>query len=221
MASPSAVLRAAARPWTLRPGVLAAAVLPAGTRPTAMITEGLDPLFGGTWPKRPLWLPAVDLDDGRRVVFGQEGAPVATVGQAVAASCAIPGFFSPVEIGGRRYVDGGAHSTTNLDLVRGRGLDLVIVSVPMGAAGGGLSISADVGLRRFVRAQVQREAAGVRRRGTEVVAFQPLAADLTVMGINAMDFRRRAAVVEQVTKSVRQRLGRNDPRFRLLRTPPP
>jgi NTE family protein len=139
----------------------------------------------------------------------------------VAASCAIPGFFSPVEIDGRRYVDGGAHSTTNLDLVRDLGLDLVIVSVPMGVAGGGLSLSADVGLRRFVRAQVQREAAGVRRRGTDVIAFQPLAADLGVMGINAMDFRRRSAVVEQVTQTVRQRLRRDDARFKLLRTPPP
>ena len=35
---------------------------------------------------------------------------------AVAASCAIPGFYHPVEIDGRRYVDGGMRSTSNLDL---------------------------------------------------------------------------------------------------------
>ncbi|MEA2565373.1 MAG: hypothetical protein QOD49_550 [Actinomycetota bacterium] len=221
MSSPAAVLRAAARPWTVRPGTLAAAVLPAGTRPTEMITEGLDPLFGAEWPDRPLWLPAVDLDNGRRVVFGQTGAPPARVGEAVAASCAIPGFFKPVEIAGRRYVDGGAHSTTNLDLIGGLGLDLVVVSVPMGIAGRGLPLTADAGVRRFVRSQVQREAAGVRRRGTEIVAFQPLAADLAVMGVNAMDFRRRGAVVEQVRSSVQTRLQKDDPRFRLLRTPPP
>ena len=37
---------------------------------------------------------------------------------AVAASCAIPGFYRPVEIGGRRYVDGGLYSASNLDLLR-------------------------------------------------------------------------------------------------------
>ena len=50
--------------------------------------------------------------------FGREGAPQAELADAVAASCAIPGFYHPVEIGGRRYVDGGIYSTSNLDLVR-------------------------------------------------------------------------------------------------------
>ena len=42
----------------------------------------------------------------------------ADLADAVAASCAIPGFYHPVEIAGRRYVDGGIYSTSNLDLVR-------------------------------------------------------------------------------------------------------
>ena len=29
------------------------------------------------------------------------------------ASCAIPGYFQPVVIGGTEYVDGGVHSVTN------------------------------------------------------------------------------------------------------------
>ena len=39
---------------------------------------------------------------------------------AVEASSAIPGFFQPVLIDGVRYVDGGAHSPTNADLLAGR-----------------------------------------------------------------------------------------------------
>ena len=40
-------------------------------------------------------------------MFGASGAPAASVPDAVAASCAIPGVFAPVRIAGREYVDGG------------------------------------------------------------------------------------------------------------------
>ena len=56
--------------------------------------------------------------------------PTPTLADAVAASCAIPGFYRPVKIGGRRYVDGGVCSASNLDLLAGRGLDLVICLNP-------------------------------------------------------------------------------------------
>ena len=36
-----------------------------------------------------------------------------------------------MKIGGRRYVDGGVCSVSNLDLVAGRGLDLVICLNPL------------------------------------------------------------------------------------------
>jgi NTE family protein len=57
----------------------------------------------------------VDRRSGRRVVFGAPGAPPASVGEAVAASCAVPWTFAPVRIAGRDYVDGGVWSATNLD----------------------------------------------------------------------------------------------------------
>jgi len=47
---------------------------------------------------------------------------------AVAASCAIPGFFAPVEIGGEAFVDGGAHSPSNADVLLGADVGLVLVS---------------------------------------------------------------------------------------------
>ena len=56
--------------------------------------------------------------------------PPAELADAVAASCAIPGFYHPVEIDGRRYVDGGIYSTSNLDIVRDEQLDLVICLNP-------------------------------------------------------------------------------------------
>ena len=46
------------------------------------------------------------------------------------ASCAIPGWYQPVRIDRHRYIDGGAWSSTNLDLMVGQGLDEVYVLAP-------------------------------------------------------------------------------------------
>ena len=46
------------------------------------------------------------------------------------ASCAIPGWYQPVRVADRRYIDGGAWSSTNLDLMAGQGLDEVFVLAP-------------------------------------------------------------------------------------------
>ena len=219
-ASADSLRRMAARPWEVRPGAVLSALLPPGRISTSMITGGIEPLFGRAWPREPLWVCAVRLDNGRRVVFGRDEArsPV-SVGEAVAASCAIPSFFEPVEIGGVRHVDGGVHSPTNLDLLGGLGLDLVVVSSPMSMAGRPLPRpSAEWAVRRFCRAQLDQEAAGVRRRGTPVLAFQPTADDAAVMGRNAMDPSRRAAVADRVFASTTTRLRRSDlaDRVRLL-----
>ena len=113
---------------------------------------------------------AMDYDTGRRIAFGRAGAPPATMADAVMASCAIPGWYAPVAIGGRRYIDGGTLSPTSIDLLADRGLDEVIVLAPMA------SFDYDdpptvVGRmeRRFRRAMTKRvlhEAGKVRRRGS-------------------------------------------------------
>jgi NTE family protein len=138
------------------------------------------------------------------------------VGEAVAASCAIPAYFEPVTIAGERHVDGGVHSPTNLDVVGGVGLDLVVVSSPMSLAGRSLPrATADWAVRRWCRAELDREAVGVRRHGTPVVAFQPTAEDAALMGLDAMDPSRRAAVSAAVRASTARRLERPDVRARL------
>ncbi|NTV55055.1 MAG: patatin [Candidatus Moranbacteria bacterium] len=50
----------------------------------------------------PLAIVATDIDTGEKVVFRK-----GNLAEAVMASTCIPGFFVPVEIGGRRLVDGG------------------------------------------------------------------------------------------------------------------
>ena len=213
MSAPVALMRAALQPWSARPGTLAAAALPAGRISSEIISVGLRALFDA-WPEAPLWISAVELHTGRRVVFGRDPSRDVDVATAVAASCAIPAFFAPVEIGGVRYVDGGAHSPTNADLVAGIELDLVVVSSPMSIAGNALRVAPDQPARRYNRLTLAREARRVRAAGTPVITFQPTPDDLAVMGLNAMDPSRRAEVARRARVSARERLARADARER-------
>ena len=116
------------------------------------------------------------------------------------ASCSIPGWFAPVEIGGRRYVDGGTLSPTSIDLLADRGLDEVFVLTPMASFDYDEPTSV-VGRmeRRFRRAMTKRvlhEAGKVRRRGTQVTVLGPGREDLEAIGVNLMDHRRRSAVLD-------------------------
>ena len=99
-----------------------------------------------------------------------------------------PRLLAPVEISGRRYVDGGAHSVNNLDLVIGEPLDLVIVSAPLST------------LDAFCARDRQRPRAAIRRQLDHGCGpcvgrgFQwrcsPLDARLrSIAGINSMDLR--------------------------------
>ena len=207
-------MRAALQPWNIRAGPLAAAALPVGRVPTELVAAGLRPLFT-SWPDQPLWINAVDLDRGRRVTFGRAGAPTIDVATAVAASCAIPAFFTPVTIGGVRYVDGGVHSPTNADLVAVLGLDLVVISSPMSVARTTLRFAPDQPTRRIARFRLVREVARIRAAGTPVLTFQPTDDDLEVMGLNAMDPARSADVTSRALESTRRRLGRADARERI------
>jgi NTE family protein len=209
MSAPGALVRAALQPWNARPGSVVAAALPAGRVSTEIISAGLRVLFS-EWHEAPLWVNAVELHTGRRVTFGRDMAYDADVATAVAASCAIPTYFEPVAIDRARFVDGGAHSPTNADLVAGIGLDLVVVSSPMSIAGNALRMAPDQPGRRYNRLTLTREAKRVRGGGTPVITFQPTADDLAVMGLNAMDPARRADVARRARVSAHERLGRAD-----------
>jgi NTE family protein len=197
------VLHGLAHPRIHTPAAVLAAILPAGGIPTDAISAGIDAVFADGWPVEPLWLCAVALRSGRRVVFGRPGSPEADVGQAVAASCAIPGYFKPVTVGGRRYVDGGLRSFTNMDLVAGSGLDLVIVSAPMSQASWWPAVTADTLLRQPLRVRLRSEAAALRRSGVPVVSIEPDRQVARAMGLNPMDARPRG----EVSRATRRRVG--------------
>jgi len=164
--------------------------VPEGTRSLAALgqliavaTEGFDDR---------LLVATVELDSGRRVVFGAPDAPHATVSQAVMASCAIPGFFAPIEIGGRRYVDGGAWSPTNMDAVPVRVGERVLCLNPTGSLRSSALAGAFGSVSRTVNAS---EALALRHRGASVQVVNPDAPSATAMGTNLMSRRRRGEVI--------------------------
>ena len=206
--------RIATRPFSAPPWALLSSLIPEGRVSTAMISDSIAELFPDDWPDAPLWLCAVRQDDGRRFAFGKH-EPRPPLPDAVAASCAIPGFFSPVTIDDELFVDGGVHSPTNADVLAGEDLDLIIVSSPMSVTGRRVSGSAGTFVRRWSGALLDAEALRLRRRGVAVVAFQPTEHDVEVMGPNAMDPSRRGPVARQVHESTLRRLARADTRTRL------
>ena len=218
----SALLHAARRPWAIRPTALASSLLPPGQVGTEMIARSISRLHGGSWPERDLRITAVRARDAQRVVFGMPGAPPVDVGHAVAASCAIPSYFAPVMIGGEAYVDGGAHSPSNADVLLADRPDLVVISSPMTVGRGGLgSPRLDLGMRLAIRRLLTREVRRLRRGGAEVVVLQPGPDDLPVMGLNPMRGIAAEGVMDVAAASTRARLeARPDLAERLSRSRP-
>lgn len=197
-------------PWPPRPGKTLAGLLPEGANTTEAIGGRVRELYNGTpWPEDPLWVCAVRLGDGERVVFGRDPAEV-DVGTAVEASSAVPGFMRPVRHGGHAFVDGAAHSPTNADLAAGLGFDLVVAVSAMSASWRAgwraLRPSPTVGNRVIAGMTLEREVKAIRASGTPVLVIQPTESDLAVMGTDWMDRTRRAAVAEQAKASTIRRL---------------
>jgi NTE family protein len=205
--NPQLIGRLLRAPWKVRPEALLGVALPTGRMDTELWTSAIREGAGTVWPTAPLWICAVRMDDAHRVVFGREGAPHTDVATAVGASSAIPGYFAPVTIHGRRYVDGGVHSPTNADVVRNEELDLVIVSSPMSLSNRATLHKPSRALRGHFRARLGIETRKLRRAGREVRVFQPSEDDLRVMGNQAMDDNRMAAVARQARETTLRRLG--------------
>jgi NTE family protein len=217
-------LSSLARPYRHSPAALIAGWLPRGLVSTEPLKETMRRACPGSWPAHPGFRAvAVDYASGRRVVFGREDAPAASLPDAVAASCAIPGFFHPVRIDGRDYVDGGVRSTSNLDVLAREHLDLVIALNPMSSLHAGaprhVAERLALSLRERSGRRLGSEAKRVRAQGTEVILIQPTVPDLDAMGANLMSARNRARVVETAVRTVTAHLRQSPVGERLGQLP--
>jgi NTE family protein len=138
------------------------------------------------WPDRPLWLCTVDITTGRRVVLGRHGPPRAPLPEGVLASCAIPGVYRPVRIGRRTLVDGGVHSSSNLDLAAREGCSLIIGAVPMAFDPADPPDRCHQLLRRIPARALAAETAYARRKGAKVLLFRPNRAEIKAHGLDAL-----------------------------------
>lgn len=188
-----------------------AGLLPRGRGDATFLVEFGEALAVDGWTQHPAtWLVAADGVSGERVAFGSPGAPHAGLGEALAASWAIPGWFPPVEIAGRKYVDGGAVSSVSADLLLPLDLDEVVVVAPMTTEGGaparGISRIERV-LRSQMTAGLDREVEALRRTGVRVIRVEPGPDELAVMGPNFMDVSRREATVAVAQRTAPARVA--------------
>lgn len=144
------------------------------------------------WSDRDVRIVVVDAESGQSRVFTRaDGAPLIDV---VAASCAVPISTAPIEIDGRRYIDGGMRSTLNLDLAPGTGS--VVALAPSTASIG-----------RWASITRARAALGPARR-VEIV--HPDAASKRIRGTNVMD----RTVVPALVAAAREQGRRESDRVR-------
>ncbi len=148
--------------------------------------KGFPYLEGQRWPAA-FSCTAVDAESGDFMVWN-EASGVELVA-AVASSCAVPGVFPPITIGGRRYMDGGMRSGTNADLAKGheRVLILTLMGRPLPGGSG-----ADAGMAQRLermRRNVERELSVLRESGSSLEQIGPDAESAAAMGMDLMNPR--------------------------------
>ena len=136
------------------------------------------------WPARDLRITAVDAESGEFTIFTRDSG--VDLVSAVAASCAVPTVWPPVEIDGRSYMDGGMRSTANVDVAEGAERVVVLAPLPR-----------SVSRKTSIRAQVER----IGPRAWSVVT--PDADALAAFGRNLLDPAKRAVAAEAGLRQAR------------------
>jgi NTE family protein len=116
----------------------------------------------------PLHLVAFDLGAGTETVLSE--GPAA---EAILASCAIPGIFPPVSLGGRSLVDGGVFNNTPISHAVSLGADRVYVLSTQAPGGSprsepALQTALDAGIHGLGLMLASRLASDIARHRSEV-----------------------------------------------------
>ncbi|UQX89696.1 patatin-like phospholipase family protein [Jatrophihabitans telluris] len=201
------------------PVVALSGLLPRGRGTLNPIHRMLDTVIeesgsDGGWPDRQTWVVATDYSSGRRVVFGRDGSPSAGLADAVCASCAIPAWYAPIQIGDGAYIDGGTASNASVDLIDPETVDEVYVLAPMAALEPDSPRSPVAMVERRVRKAITRgivhDVQELQTSGVAVTMLTPGSEDLTAMGANLMNPRRRSDVLHTAMRTVAAQLHHTD-----------
>lgn len=110
---------------------------------------------------RRLIVNSVDINSGRQMFWGLPGLEDVPVADAVFASCALPGFLEPREIGGCYFADGALVDNLPVRLAAARGYRAIV--------------AVDVGATSVLRADVQEAGfAAISARASEIVFQQAM-----------------------------------------------
>lgn len=136
-------------------------------------------MFGtDQWPETDLRATTADCQSGASVLLSKaDGIDVA---RAVAASCAIPGFFPPIIVNGRRMMD-GPRGGFYPGLVKEKGLEAAVFIGPVGALPEGLRSNPEMD--------------ELERMGIPVARIEG-GAGLASLGADLMDITARARAVD-------------------------
>ena len=183
-----------------------------------------------------LYLTATDLDTTERVILGKGEWADVPISAAVAASAALPMIYSPVELRGRQFMDGGIRSTTNVDVAVEHGAKFIVVVNPlvpfvndfrkqiptvfgaraqrvsdMGFAGIGNQVFRILSHDRLHRAVEDWER---KYPGVDIILIEPEPDDELMFGTSIMDYSARLRIAKHGFESVTMRLARDYDRYR-------
>lgn len=155
----------------------------------------------------PLAMNAVDLETGAMEWFGAGAREDVPLAESVYATCALPVFYPPAEIGGRAFVDGGVLDNLPITRAAERGADLII-AVDVGA--GAVKDSKDT---------ISKGMIAVQHRVSDIVTYARKRAILDAWssprlvyirpaldGVSTFDFTRTSYFLEEGYRAAREAL---------------
>jgi len=146
-------------------------MLPEGRHALAPHLAFVDAAGTEAWPPGALRVCAARRRDWHRTVFGSPSKAQPPLSAALAASCAVPGYFAGVDIEGALYVDGGVISPTNADILVREPIDLAVIVSPMTGTARRPSVSQVI--RRLCRRTLDAELRVLRKQGIPTVVIEP------------------------------------------------
>jgi predicted acylesterase/phospholipase RssA len=167
-----------------------------------------------------LRIVATDLNSGTEVRFGEKGLDHVPISEAIRASTALPGLYTPVRLGGHTYVDGALLRTVHASLVLDNGADLVISVNPLvtfdasghphhrNLADNGLTTVMSQTFRALIQSRMQIGMARYRDRYpySDRLLFQPDRDDETMFFVNVFRYAERRRLANHAYQHTRRDL---------------
>ncbi len=169
-----------------------------------------------------LRIVATDLNSGTEVRFGEPGYESVPISEAIRASTALPGLYTPVQLNGRTYVDGALLRTVHASLVLDQGADLVISVNPLvtfdathprahshrNLAQGGLTAVMNQTFRALIQSRMQIGMATYRDRYplSDRLLFEPDRDDEVMFFTNVFRYAERRRLANHAYQQTRRDL---------------